>query len=288
VTKKFWMRQSRFLLRTLRSFQHNPSQPRHTFHISRRFIRGRGDGTREDLNSAAYSRGSIGYGFAAPPELRDIVKLELLEEQTNDEIKNVWLKQYRNDESRISYAFNEEQWEKLKSRLKESKLFIYPTPWKQKYFVLLSQMQEKHLFFVPAELFHRDPTTASPYVSISFYDDFLYDKGLILARAEISALAHVTRDSMLFLMGEFFHYYQDDEAYELVKQFNYDSNNFDLQGFIEKYPFTQHYFVKNEKVGKLFVREVQQDGSIAEADDETAENEEKVLKSHVGQTIEVN
>jgi len=270
------MRQVALLTKVLRPLR-RPTR----LNLKRYLARRTGDGSREDLNAQSTSYGAnTGFGFASPAELRDIVKIELLEQQETSEIKKIWLKQFKKDELRAPFVFSEEQWQTLKKRLAENKMFIFPTPWKQKYFVLVSQQLEKHIFFVPVEAYQKDINAASPYVSLSFYNDFVHDHGIVLARAEIINLARMTKDNMMFLLGEFFHYYTDDEAYRLVHQFNHDSKNFDVDAHMQRYPFTQNFFVQNEQVGRLFVRDIAQDGSVQEADEETAENEHKVLKSH--------
>ena len=39
-------------------------------------------------------RNAYGIGLPAPPELRDIVKLELFEQESDEKLKDIWLDQY--------------------------------------------------------------------------------------------------------------------------------------------------------------------------------------------------
>jgi len=112
-----------------------------------------------------------------------------------------------------------------------SPYFLFPVP-KEKgtYYTLLSQWQGKHCIMTYLEAFRRDPTKAEPYMSVTFYDDFLEKKGVVLARADFSA--HLTKDEAKRLLAMLRYYYLTNPT--MVEVFNQFPDKFDFQRLVEE------------------------------------------------------
>lgn len=53
------------------------------------------------------------------------------------------------------------------------------------FFTLFVQFQGPHCFLTYLDDYKKDPNTAVPYLTLSFFDDFLHTKGLVLMRADV-------------------------------------------------------------------------------------------------------
>ena len=190
-----------------------------------------------------------GLGLPAPPELRDIVKLELLEQETDQKIEQIWLDQYRFDPRYISRALSRQQHETLTRRFEESPLFIWPIHYEStnKYYVLLSQYQHKHLFFTSIDSFNNNPENAPPYFSVTFYDDLLMkQKNVALVRGEVIEAIHLRIETARQLMDDLLLQYQDEGSYQdNIRKFNTDPNGFDLESYLNTFEFVRQH--KEEK-----------------------------------------
>ena len=114
-----------------------------------------------------------------------------------------------------------------------SPFFIYPVrKGDGKFFTLVSQFQAPHFIFTYMEDFRKDPHAAEPYFAVTFFDDFVDRKGIVLARGDFSG--HLTKDDAARLLELTKHYYAKEP--KLVEQFNQDAPSFDVQAYLSSCP----------------------------------------------------
>lgn len=239
-------------------------------------------------------------GFPAPPELRDVVKLELLEQENARRIEEVWLDQYRFDERYISRILSKEDYETILNRLEECPMFIWPIHvdpqmqkrtqlnesgieeaievtneseskstnnekvenkeekakseknenFEEKYYVLLSQYQHKHIFCTTVDSFNKDQTNAPHYLTISIYNDLVWSKGVALLRAELVNPIFLPMEKARELVDEIVSKYLNDKQFENdVNTFNTDSQNFPLEQYLNSFDFVKRI---NQRHGTNF------------------------------------
>lgn len=91
-------------------------------------------------------KGRLGRKFAAnipvARKLREVVKLSLLEKESKDTIKDIWMKFHAPKEHLVARSMDKGQWESLKERLKACPMFIYPVKKDQGHYTLVGQAQE--------------------------------------------------------------------------------------------------------------------------------------------------
>ena len=196
------------------------------------------------LNVCQIKRNFVyGMGLPAPPELRDIVKLELLEQETEKRIEEIWLDQYRFDPRYISRSLDKTNHEKIISRFEECPIFIWPINYSttNRYYVLLSQYQHKHIFLTSIDSFNNDPENASAFMSVTFYDDLLTkQKNISLIRGEVIQSVHLQIEIARNLMDDIIDKYKDDEKYRDVQNFNKNPKGFDLDAYLNTFDFVKN------------------------------------------------
>lgn len=67
-------------------------------------------------------------------------------------------------------------------------MFIFPVrKGPNEFFMLVAQFQGRHCIFTYLEDFKRNPHGCEPYMAVTFFDDFLDRKQLVLVRGDFSA-----------------------------------------------------------------------------------------------------
>ena len=95
------------------------------------------------------------------------------------------------------------------------------------------------------EEYKRNPDTASPWLCVAVFDDFVEDKSMALVRGDFTPnLSKVEGEltSRLILHGYF-----DDEGYEFVEAFNKTPESFDYNKFIEFFKKAHGHLVEDSE-----------------------------------------
>lgn len=96
----------------------------------------------------------------------------------------------------------------------------------------MSQFQPPYCLFTYLEAFQRDPTRAEPYMAVTFFDDFLERKGIVLVRGDFSG--HLTKEDASRLLRLTKHYYSTDP--KKVEEFNRRPAEFDVDAYFAECP----------------------------------------------------
>lgn len=81
-------------------------------------------------------------------QLSDILKVELFEDKTAEEIKHIWLEYHKNKVS-VSAVMDVAQFEKIMARGREFPIFIFPLPRDQGYEFIMHQFHGNAVHFCP-------------------------------------------------------------------------------------------------------------------------------------------
>lgn len=188
---------------------------------------------------------SYGLGFPSPPELRDIVKLELFEQESIRRIEEIWLDEYRFSNRYISRVLSKDCYQTLINRLEECPLFIWPIKYEKsgKYYVLLSQYQYKHLFFTSIDSYHKSAENATSFMVFTIYDDLMFSsvtKDVALVRCEVVDPIHLSIEQGRDLCDSVLNAYQNDIQFEEnILMFNNNSAQFDIEQYLNTFDFVR-------------------------------------------------
>ena len=116
-------------------------------------------------------------------------------------------------------------------RAQAAPLQLHPVRRGEGHFLLLSQFQHrKHFLFTFLEDYKNNPETATPYFSLTMYDDFKETKDLVLARGDISDM--MKRSEAQRIMEFTTSFYLDN--YEAVEAFNHTPEKFDFVAHVDE------------------------------------------------------
>lgn len=99
------------------------------------------------------SQGGVGAGFSfpAPRRLDDIVKLGLFRPEPAERIEELWKQFHASKQFLVSDVWSLEDFARFQAAAKQKALFIFPVPRGSGHFVVVSQVQEKHVLFTYLE-----------------------------------------------------------------------------------------------------------------------------------------
>jgi ATP synthase F1 complex assembly factor 1 len=162
--------------------------------------------------------------------LDSIVKVALLKNETKERVEEIWTSFYREKEHNIAQTWTKKDFEELNAAAKKlGRFFIFPVAREGGHFVVLSQVQDKHVLFTFLDDYKADPHGAQPYLTVTFYDELAATKDLVLVRGDIQPHALTAPESarLVDLVRSFYLDKPGD-----VESFN--KGNFDFEGHIQR------------------------------------------------------
>lgn len=168
---------------------------------------------------------SSGEDSDGAPKLSDIVKVEMLENKTADEIRHIWL-EYHKTKDVVSAVIDVAQFEKLQQQGKKFPIFIFPLPRDQGYEFIMHQFSGNSVHFTPLLSYQVHKENAPECLNTVHYTDFK-DKGIILMRGEFDSKVISAREAQ-YLVNQLQMYYCQDDAgrLALLKTFTYEPAKF--------------------------------------------------------------
>ena len=146
-------------------------------------------------------------------------------------------------------------------------MFLFPVKKASGFFNLVLQNQDKSFIYTFLEDYKNDPSTATPYLVVTLYDELSFSKGLVLVRGDIIGDLTVVESEKLFLMTKEF--YSIEHLNKKVVDFNKNSRKFDVNNHInmclEKY-FNDVKIEEEDEVSKNIVLRPIPKGKIKKED----------------------
>ncbi|SBS87082.1 ABC transporter B family member 7, putative (ABCB7) [Plasmodium ovale curtisi] len=177
-----------------------------------------------------YMNGRRRFYFSLPcsRELKNIVKLQLLEREDKDKIINIWKEKYKNNKYVIADHIGICKYELIKKNCKNNCHFIIPYKNQNGYINFYSQFIDTKLVFItPLEGYNKFRSNSVPYVTLNFFDE-LKNKEIVLTKLNIINNT-ITKD-------------QAKKFYMYILSFYSDFNYFQYVGILPK----------NEKVHRKY------------------------------------
>ncbi|XP_055617317.1 ATP synthase mitochondrial F1 complex assembly factor 1 [Toxorhynchites rutilus septentrionalis] len=136
----------------------------------------------ELLNPKAPLREGKSSEDAVHRKLSDIMKIDLVEQRTAEEIKEIWLK-YHIGKEVVCAVIPVDQYDLMMERAKKYPMFILPIPRSQGYEFIVLQFFANTVHFTPLINYQVHNVNAPECLNLALYTE-LRDKGIILMRGE--------------------------------------------------------------------------------------------------------
>ncbi|CDU16961.1 hypothetical protein YYC_03939 [Plasmodium yoelii 17X] len=183
-----------------------------------------------------YYNGVKRFYFSLPcsRELKNIVKLPLLEREDSNKIINIWRDKYKDNKYVIADYVNTSKYELVKKNCKNNAHFIIPCKNQNGYINFYSQFVDNKLVFItPLESYNKLRSNSVPYVTLNFFDE-LKNKEIILTKLTIVNNT-ITKDQANKFYKYILSFYSDSNYFQYIKKFNNDSRNFNYDEFFNKF-----------------------------------------------------
>jgi hypothetical protein len=185
-----------------------------------------------------------GFTYPGPTKLKDITKLPLLERETPENIRGIWLK-YHNEDVRadgkrptFGDTFQKDQYSLLKLRAQQCPMFVLPVVRPKGYITMVTQWQDRFCLITSLEEFQKRRSFSFPHVAVQFFTELMDSKSLVLSRTELFS-PDLNREEGILLYNNLMRFYlQDREFRKFVEPFNKRPNEFDFNALLKEVSLT--------------------------------------------------
>lgn len=166
-------------------------------------------------------------------ELKNVVKLPLLEKESKEKIINIWREKFKEENHVIADYMSTNKYESIKKNIQRNSHFIIPLKKQNGFLNFYSQFLDAKLVFItPLENYKKSKTNSIPQVTLNFFDE-LKNKEIVLTKV------HIINNSILKqeahkLYNLILAFYSDANLFNYVQKFNNDSRNFSYEEFLSK------------------------------------------------------
>jgi hypothetical protein len=186
---------------------------------------------------------ALSFSNPAIRKLGDIVKLPLLERESAQRVREIWLEYHKDNKLASGAALSEAEYETMLARTKRCPYFVLPVWRNEGHFMLVSNFQGNWSFLAFLEDYKRNPATALPYLVFTMYADLLPKHGglvgkghPVLVRGEVCH-KELTKHDCDKLTHQLVRFYTDNNDFRLVEDFNLRPSEFDFQELLRRARF---------------------------------------------------
>ncbi|CAH0487664.1 unnamed protein product [Peronospora farinosa] len=172
---------------------------------------------------------AAGFSYPGARSLEQIVKLELLKNESRRQICRIWEDFHVNKDDAIATTLTANEFYSLVKRAAVAPYFIVPVYRQEGFFNMLCQFQQSCFLVTYLDAFKENPNAAPPCVVISLYDNLVAEKNLTLVRADVINMLD-KKESQL-LLQQLLISYQHDKLYHHVDKFNNTPDQFDFEAY---------------------------------------------------------
>ena len=156
--------------------------------------------------AAAQRCRALSFSYPAPRTLDEVVKLDLLASEDPERVQEIWKEYHDAREDAVGETWSVDEFAQFRAQAAGAAMFVFPVERDDGQFVMLSQVQEKHCLYTFLDEYKQDPLGASPWMSVTFYDELAEDKSLVLVRGDVTQ-PHLTLAEGRHLLELTKHYY---------------------------------------------------------------------------------
>ncbi|XP_053669607.1 ATP synthase mitochondrial F1 complex assembly factor 1 isoform X1 [Anopheles marshallii] len=166
-------------------------------------------------------------------KLSDIMRLELIEDKSADDIKHLWL-EYHKDKDVITAAIPVEQFNLMMARAKQYPVFILPIPRSQGYEFIMLQFAANTVHFTPLLNYQVHKENAPECLNMTMFTE-CSDKGIVLMRGEYDTKVLNAQEAQCLANQVQLYYSQNNESkVHLLETFTKSPDKFKHMDIIEE------------------------------------------------------
>lgn len=173
-------------------------------------------------------------GSKLPSSLGELIRLEMLESKTVDEVAHIWTQNFKEKEA-ISAIIPATSYEEMKKRAKEFPTFLYPLPRDNGYEFVLSQFEGNRCFFTSLINFQVHGENAPWQFCMTFYPELADTKDIALMTSEIDQTSmNIFEAQCLAQLQKLFYVSPDEKKADLLYTFNRNPDAFKYMDLVKE------------------------------------------------------
>jgi len=169
-----------------------------------------------------------------PKQLEDLVKLDLLEEESPGRVLQIWMEYHKDKDGAVAGVMSGPEYDTFKFRSSKAPMCLIPVFKGDGHFVVIAQAQSPEAqlggsdAFLVAHLddYRANPTLAQPYLSLTVYTETLKSKELALVRGEYDK-GRLSKEEASLVVSDVIRSYVNTEFFKHVNTLNNRPAEFD-------------------------------------------------------------
>ncbi|GAN00828.1 protein ATP11 [Mucor ambiguus] len=190
--------------------------------------------TKKASAATIAAKSQLPYDSSAPT-LDKLVKLELLENETPENIAKIWNAGHANKDC-ITAAIPSDVYDKLYKRSQEYPMFVVPMPREEGVEFMFLQFNFHQVNFTSLLEYKTKGSEARPFLTLTHFPELEKSKGIVLMKGEINddprMLDTANAQFLAFSLQQFYVTGSEDKL-KLVEQFHKTPAEFDFQKLIK-------------------------------------------------------
>ncbi|KAI8987692.1 ATP11 protein-domain-containing protein [Mycotypha africana] len=172
---------------------------------------------------------------SSAPTLDKLVKLDLLEKETPENIAKIWNAGHANQDC-ITAVIPSETYDTLYKRGQEYPMFVVPMPREQGVEFFFLQFNYNQCNFTSLLEYKTKGTEARPFLTLTHFPELQQSKGIVLMKGEINKdpkMLDTANAQFLAFALQHFYVTGGDEKFKLVEKFHKSPGDFDFNELIK-------------------------------------------------------
>lgn len=158
-------------------------------------------------------------GLTKPKLLSDIMKTELLEDKTTEEIRKIW-EDYHKSKNVIAATIPSDIYKKICQRSHEHPTFLLALPRSEGYEFIVSQFSSNEIHFTPLISYQTHKENAPECLTITHYTDLQNEKNVVLMKGEFNKdILNVTEAQCLANQIQLYYGQDDQKRLQIMDRF---------------------------------------------------------------------
>jgi len=173
-----------------------------------------------------------GAGMTRSKGLDSVMKIELIQDKTPEEITKLW-NEYHSHKECVYAVLTASEFNNLIEKSKECPVFVYPIPRNDGFEFILCQFDRNDVYFTPLSMFQVVRENAPPCLTVTHYPELKDSKGIVLMNGQHDPKV-INQNLALNLVQQMSIFYgKNSKFFELVKRFNYQPEEFKYEELID-------------------------------------------------------
>lgn len=169
------------------------------------------------------------------PRLEQLLKLELVQDKSTDEIEAIWQQYHLTKECTIAAVIPAKDFEVMEQRASQFPTFLFPLPRSQGYEFIMCQFEGNRVHLTPLLYFQVHKENAPECLTITHFKELQGDKGIVLMRGEYDGNVLNAKEAQCIANQLQMYYVQTDERkLELLERFTKSPDRFDHMDLVEE------------------------------------------------------